>query len=310
MTETRGSALGLIGNTPLVHLARIHPGPGKVFAKAEFLNPGGSVKDRAARAIVERARADGQLAPGQAMVAMTSGNFGSGLALVGAVLDHPVIAVMSRGNSPERAAMIRAFAAEVLLVDQVDGGPGEVTGADIAAADAQAARIAQELGALLIDQFGDPASVAAHRTGTGPELLAQAGRIDAFVAAVGSGGTFIGVAAALKAARPKTLCIAVEPEGCAPLGGGIITKPRHLLQGAGYALVPPHWDAALMDESMTVTDAEAAEWRARLGREEGLHVGFTAAANACAAVRVATMLGEGATVATILCDTGLKYPGS
>jgi cysteine synthase A len=302
------STLDLIGNTPLITLARVHPGPGRIVAKAEFLNPGGSIKDRPARLILERARADGRLQAGQPVVALTSGNFGAGLAVVGAVLGHRIIAVMSSGNSAERRAMLTALGTEVVLTPQVDGGPGEVTGADIAAAAARAEELARDRGALLIDQFTDPASVEAHSLGTGPELLAQAGKIDMFVAAVGSGGTFVGVASCLKAHNPEILCVAVEPVGAQALAGHAITKPRHLLQGAGYGYQPPHWRPELMDRSIAIRDAEATQWRGILAAREGLYVGYTAAANVCAAVRLARQLPSDAVVATVLCDTGLKYP--
>lgn len=304
------SALSLIGNTPIVALDRLHPGPGRIFAKAEFLNPGGSIKDRPARLIVERARADGRLEPGQPIVTMTSGNFGSGLAIVGAVLGHPVITVMSAGNTLERRAMLAALGAEVALTPQVDGRPGEVTGADIAAAEVRAKQLAYERDGFLIDQFSDPASIEAHFLGTGPELMTQSGRLDAFVAAVGSGGTFVGVARFLKSRDPKVRCVAVEPLGAQVLGGKAITNPRHLLQGAGYGTVPPHWRPELMDRSIAVSDADAETWRKKLATVEGLYVGYTAAANVCAAARLAQELPSDAVIATILCDTGLKYPAT
>jgi cysteine synthase A len=298
----------LIGNTPLIELARVHGGPGRIVAKAEFLNPGGSIKDRPAKLIIERARADGRLRHGQDIVAMTSGNFGAGLAVVGAVLGHQIVAVMSAGNSPERRAMLTALGARVILTPQVDGRPGEVTGPDIAAAGAQAEQVALERGALLIDQFSDRSTVDAHFLTTGPELLAQTGRIDAFVAAVGSGGTFVGVASYLKSRNPTVLCIAVEPSGAQPLAGRAITQPRHLLQGAGYGRCPPQWRPELMDRSIAVNDSDAVAWRSMLAARGGLYLGYTAAANACAAARVSDELGGDSLVATVLCDTGLKYP--
>lgn len=304
------SASGLIGRTPLVALDRIHRGPGRIVAKAEFMQPGGSVKDRAALAIVEAARADGRLAPGQAVVEMTSGNMGAGLAVACAVLGHPLIVTLSAGNSPARAQMLEGLGAEVVLVPQVDGSPGKVTGADVAAAADHARAIARDRRAYYVDQFNAPEPVLAHERGTGREILEQAGGpVAGWVAAVGTGATFMGVARALKSASVMTWCVAVEPEGSAPLAGKAVVRPGHVLQGTGYGAIPPHWDAGLMDESIEIGDAEAEDWRRRLAREEGLYVGFSAAANVCAASRLlhSGRLPADSIVATVLCDTGLKY---
>jgi cysteine synthase A len=304
------SALDLIGMTPLVALDRVHGGPGRIVAKAEFLQPGGSVKDRAAKAIVLAARKDGRLGPGMPVVEMTSGNMGAGLAVVCAALGHPFIATMSAGNSPARARMMEGLGARVVLVPQVEGTPGRVTGADIAAAAGAAARIAGEEGGYYVDQFNAAEAVSAHETTTGPEILRQVGGpVQGWVAAVGTGATFTGVARALKAADRAILCAAVEPAGSEPLAGKPVGKPRHVIQGTGYGLVPPLWDAGLMDLSLAVSDEEAEDWRRRLAVREGLYVGLSAAANVCAAAR---LLGSGtlpadAVVATVLCDTGLKY---
>ena len=302
--------LDLIGNTPLVALDRVHDGPGRIVAKAEFMQPGGSVKDRAAKAVILAARADGRLLPGGPVVEMTSGNMGAGLAVVCAALGHPFVATMSAGNSPARARMMEGLGARVVLFPQVDGQPGQVTGADVAAAAEEAERIAGADGGFYVDQFNAAEAVAAHETTTGPEILTQnGGSVDAWVAAVGTGCTFIGVARALKAANPATLCAAVEPEGSAPLAGAPVTEARHIMQGTGYGLVPPQWDGGLMDLSLTVTDTEVEDWRRKLAVREGLYVGFSSAANVCAAVRLlrSGRLRPDATVATVLCDTGLKY---
>jgi cysteine synthase A len=206
--------------------------------------------------------------------------------------------------------MLEALGAEVVLVPQVDGSPGEVTGADIAAATREAIRIAEDRGAFYVDQFNNPDSIRAHEEGTGPELWEQMqGRIDAFVACVGSGGTFVGTSRFLKRQSPAIVCAAVEPSGAEVLAGKAVVKARHKLQGTGYGFVPSHWDAKLMDLSIAVSDGEAEEWREKLARQEGLHVGYSAAANVCAAVRLleSGRLCENSRVATVLCDTGLKY---
>jgi cysteine synthase A len=305
----RASVLDLIGHTPLVALDRVHPGPGRLVAKAEFLQPGGSMKDRVARAILAAARQDGRLAPGGVVVEMTSGNMGAGLAVACAALGHPLVVTMSAGNSPQRARMLEALGAEVVLVPQVDGAPGRVTGADIAAAAVTARDIAAARSGFFVDQFNAPEGPCAHEQ-TGAEIWQQTGgRVDAFATCVGTGATFVGVARALKARNPSVLCAAVEPEGCEPLAGKPTTKAQHLLQGAGYGAIPPLWEQALMDVSVAVSDTDAETWRRRLAKQEGLHVGFSAAANVCAAVRqlASGRLRADAIVATILCDTGLKY---
>lgn len=304
------SVLDLIGRTPLIALDRIHDGSGRIVAKAEFLQPGGSVKDRAAKAILLAARNDGRLKPGMAVIEMTSGNMGAGLAVVCAALGHPFIATMSAGNSPARARMMEGLGARVILIPQVDGTPGRVTGADVVAAAEAAARISRDEGAFYVDQFNAMEGTAAHETTTGPEILDQVGgRLDGWVAAVGTGCTFMGVARALKASNPAILCAAVEPEGSEPLAGKKVIKAQHIVQGTGYGLVPPHWEAGLIDLSLTVTDAEVEYWHRRLAAREGLYVGYSAAANVCVAAKLlrSGQLRENATVATILCDTGLKY---
>ncbi len=304
------SALDLIGGTPLIALDRVHPGPGRILAKAEFMQPGGSVKDRAARAILLAARADGRLAPAAPVVEMSSGNMGAGLAVACAALGHPLLVTLSAGNSPQRARMLEALGAEVVLVPQVDGVPGQVTGADVAAAVESAQRLAGKRGGFYVDQFHAPEGVAIHRDTTGPEIWAQSeGRVDAWVASVGTGATFLGVAAALRARDPRVVCVAVEPDGCRPLAGELVTKPRHVLQGTGYGSVPPHWDPGLMDLAVAVTDDEVVRWRRLLATREGLHVGYSAAANVCvaAALLISGRLPADAVAVTVLCDSGLKY---
>ena len=304
------SAAGLIGQTPLVELSRVLRGPGRILAKGEFMQPGGSVKDRAARAIIEAARADGRLKPGAPVVEMTSGNMGAGLAVICAALGHPLVVTMSAGNSPQRARMLEALGAEVILVPQIAGEPGQVTGPDIAAAARIAEKLAAERGGFYVDQFHAPEGKAAHEGGTARELIdAACGSIDGWVACVGTGCTFLGVARALRRANPSVMCSVVEPAGCQVLAGQAVTKAKHLMQGAGYGSVPPMWEPELMSSSIAVSDEEVTAWKRRLAIDEGLYVGFTAAANVCAATKMLSsgVLAPNATVATVLCDTGLKY---
>jgi len=241
---------------------------------------------------------------------MTSGNMGAGLAIVCAAFEHPFTAVMSAGNSPARASMMRGLGAEVVLTAQVDGTPGRVTGKDIAAATAAAVTLAAESGAFYVDQFNSVDCVAAHETTTGPELWAQLdGQIDAFVACVGSAGSFVGIARFLKAKNPAIRCVCVEPKGAEILAGRAVTKASHLLQGTGYGLVPPLWQSELMDGAISISDEEAEQWRWLIGSQEGLYVGYSAAANVCAAVQLlkSGVLSAASHVVTLLCDTGLKY---
>lgn len=303
------SSLFLIGNTPLLQLSRIYRGPGQLFGKAEFMSPGGSVKDRAALHIVRDAYASGKLRRGQGIVEMTSGNMGAGLAIVAGVYGHRFTAVMSAGNSPARAAMLRGLGAEVVLVPQVDGGPGQVTGNDIAAAIEQAQILSVETGDFYVDQFHNPSSVKAHLDGTGPEIFCDLNTICAFVAAAGSGGTFVGVSKYLKQQNRDIICAVVEPEGAEVLAGKPVVRARHNMQGIGYGMALPHWEENLADLYLSVSSEQAEHFRNRLAREEGLYVGYSAAANVCASIALmeSGQLGKSPAVATILCDTGLKY---
>jgi cysteine synthase A len=290
------SAVEAIGRTPLVELARIARGSGgRILAKLEYLNPGFSKKDRIARQIVEDAEADGALAPGQTVVELTSGNTGTGLAIVCAVKGHPFIAVMSKGNSPERARMMRALGAEVVLVDQApESRVGEVSGRDLELVEQAAQRVARERRAFRADQFRHAGNFRAHYLHTGPEILEQSGgAFDAFCDFAGTGGTFAGCAAAFRERNPDVRCYVVEPD-----------NPRHRIQGGGYSMAGlPMLEYARPDGAIVVSDREAIETARRLAREEGVFAGFSSGANVAAALRLA----PGKTVVTIVNDSGLKY---
>jgi cysteine synthase A len=290
------SAVEAIGRTPLVELSRIARGSGgRVLAKLEYLNPGFSKKDRIARQIVEDAEADGTLAPGQTVVELTSGNTGTGLAIVCAVKGHQFVAVMSRGNSAERARMMRALGAEVVLVDQApESRVGEVSGRDLELVEEAAQRITRERGAFRADQFRHAGNFRAHYLHTGPEILEQSGGpFDAFCDFAGTGGTFAGCAAAFRERNPSVQCFLVEPD-----------NPQHRIQGGGYAMPElPMLDYARPDGTIVVSDEEAMETARRLAREEGIFAGFSSGANVAAALRLA----RGKTVVTIINDSGLKY---
>jgi cysteine synthase A len=307
------SVLDAVGNTPAVWLDRLTAGlPGRVLLKLESLNPTGSVKDRAALQCVLDAEAAGLLRPGSIVVELTSGNMGIGLAMVCAIRGYRMIAVMSEGNSPERRLLLRAYGAEIELVPQTPGGvPGKVSGDDLALVEARTSALVAALGAWRPDQFRNPSNPRAHELGTGPELRAQAGgRLDAFVAIVGTGGTFLGVARALKARGAGVRCLAVEPAGAQPLAGLPIADPAHALQGAGYAMIPPQWEAALCDGTIAIADDEAIATARALAATEGILAGYSTGANVAAALRLAADAPDGFTVATIACDTGTRYASS
>ncbi len=307
----KNNILELIGNTPLMELSKIHKGEGRIFVKAEFLQPGGSVKDRAAKKIIELAYANGKLKKGQPVVEMTSGNMGAGLTIVCNFLGNPFIAVMSEGNSPERAKMLKNLAEEIVLTKQVEGKPGKVTGKDIEVATEKAKEIAVDRNAFYVDQFNNDGSILANYEGTGPEIWQSLnGEFDAFVSSVGSGGTFTGCSKYIKSQNEDILCAVVEPEGCEILAGKEITKSEHLLQGTGYSLIPPHWDKSITDVYLSVSDNEAIEYKNLLAEREGLYVGYSSAANVCAAIKLLkseNIENPDPKIVTILCDTGLKY---
>jgi cysteine synthase A len=304
------SILDAIGWTPLVALDRLGEGlPGRVVLKIEGANPGASIKDRAALHCIEAAEREGRLQPGGVVVELTSGNMGTGLAIVCAIKGYRFIAVMRVGNSRERVQMLRALGAEVDLVPQMPGGvPGQVSGDDLALVEERTRELVRTLGAYRPDQFNNPANLRAHEQTTGPEIWAQTeGAVTHFCAIVGTGGTFLGTARALKARNPAVRCIAVEPEGSPVIAGKPITDPRHTLQGAGYAAVPPQWDAALCDGTLAIGDDEALAMARALATREGIFAGFTSGANVAAALRLARDAPAGSLIATVACDSGLKY---
>jgi cysteine synthase A len=309
--RTLPSAIEAIGGTPLVELSRIVRGlDGRILAKLDYLNPGFSKKDRIARQIIEDAEDDGSLRQGQTVVELTSGNTGTGLSIVCAIKGYPFVAVMSRGNSMERARMMRALGAEVVLVDQMPGSqPGQVSGDDLAPVEQEAQRIVAERRAFRADQFRLRGNFRAHYLHTGPEILQQSGyAINAFCDFVGTGGSFAGCAAAFKQHDPAIRCFIVEPEGAAVLSGQPVTNPNHRIQGGGYAMRDlPLLNPAHIDGYVQVSDDEAIGVARRLAREEGIFAGFSSGANVAAALRLLQGPCRGETVAVLICDSGLKY---
>jgi len=270
------SILQSIGNTPLIRLSRVSSG--NVFAKAEFLNPGGSVKDRVARYLIESAEREGALKPGMTIIEATSGNTGIGLTLVGVQKGYPVICVMPENMSEERKRIVKAFGGEVLYTPASGSLSGSMERVkEIVSEDPEKYFIA--------DQFVNPHNPELHYRETGPEIWEDTGgEIDVFVAGVGSGGTLQGIGTYLKERNEGIKVVAVELKNSASLLG---REPGlHQIQGIGDGFVPDVLDVNLVDMVITVSDEEAVETTRRLSREEGLLVGTSSGANVCAALHV------------------------
>lgn len=293
MTATAGTILDFIGNTPLLRLGRV--APGEILGKAEFLNPGGSIKDRVALHILRRAKESGALKPGAVIVEATSGNTGIGITLVGAQLGHRVIIVMPENMSEERKKIIRALGAELILTPPEESLPGCL---------AKVEELKRTLPEVFVPgQFVNPDNPGAHYGFTGPELWRQAGgRVDVFVAGVGSGGTLMGVGRYLREQNPKVQIVAVEPKNSAALLG---REPGlHVIQGIGDGFVPDVVDRNKIDIVMTVTDEDAVEMTRRIAQVEGVLVGTSSGAN----VWCASHFADGKrVVATVLPDRAERY---
>jgi cysteine synthase A len=292
------NVLSLIGNTPLVRLAKLVPqGAASVWAKCEQLNPGGSVKDRIALAMVEAAEHSGQLKPGAWVVEPTSGNTGIGLAIVCARKGYRLVLSMPESMSLERRALLAAYGVEIVLTRAERGMEGAIEAAN---------DIVRTRGAFMPSQFDNPENPHAHAR-TAQEILDAMGadRVDAVVAAVGTGGTVSGVGRALKRLHQATRMIAVEPAQSPVLSGGEPGPTK--IQGIGAGFVPANYDASVVDAIARVDDRDAWDTKRRLAREEGLLVGISAGANVKVAIDVARELGDGKHVITFLCDTGERY---
>lgn len=292
------SLLELVGKTPLVKIRRIVPdGAATLWAKCEHLEPAGSVKDRICLAMIEAAERDGRLRPGMTVVEPTSGNTGIGLAHVCAVKGYKLVLTMPRSMSLERRALLKALGAEIVLTD-----PERVMDGALEAA----RRIAEERSAFMPQQFENPANPETHERTTAQEILeAMEGiAVDAFVAAVGTGGTVSGVGRALKRVNAATRVHAVEPASSPVLAGGAPGPSK--IQGLNAGFVPANYDAGIVDGLIHVSDRDAWETKRALAHE-GLLVGISAGANVFAAAQIARELGPGKNVVTILCDTGERY---
>ena len=301
--------LDVVGQTPLIALDRLTAGlPSRVLVKLEASNPGLSVKDRAALQIIVDAETRGLIRPGDTVIERTSGNMGTGLAIACALKGYKLVVVMSAGNTLERQKAIRALGAKVVLVPQVTGKPGQVTGDDLKRVEVVTNELTAKLKAFRADQFKNPSSVRAHFTGTGPEIWKQtAGKVDVFVSMVGSSGTFTGVSRYLKKKNPGVKCVVVEPTAASILSGRRKHPGRHKLQGVGYMEIPQLYDASLVDEFISIGDAEAMRTARAMGKKEGILAGFTSGANVAAALRLAKKSKRPLNIVTVATDSGLKY---
>jgi cysteine synthase len=289
----------LIGNTPLVRLNRLSkPGAATIYGKVEFFNPGGSVKDRICLNMINEAERQGTLKPGGTIVEPTSGNTGIGLALVAAVRGYKLILVMPESMSMERASLLSSYGAQLVLTPAWEGMKGSIKEAE--------SILAQNPSYFMPNQFSNPANPAMHRMTTAVEIWdALNGQVDAFVAAVGTGGTITGCGEVFKEKNPSVKVIAVEPAGSPVLSGG--DPGPHKIQGIGAGFIPKVLNQKIIDRVITVTDDEAYQTAKQLSKKEGLLVGISAGANVFAAQKVADELGQGKNVVTILCDTGERY---
>src|SRR6266481_1454081 len=288
----------LVGETPMLRLRRIVPaGAADIFAKLENLNPGGSVKDRAAIGMIQGAEAEGRLKPGSTIVEATAGNTGIGLALIGVNKGYRVIVCVPEKFAEEKVTIMRALGAEVVRTPDGEGMQGAI-------------KKARELGASIPGsftalQFENPANPDYHHDTTAAEIFEQMqGNLDAVVVGVGTGGTFTGVARFMKKKLPKVRCVAVETEGSV-LGGG--PPGPHKVEGIGSSFIPKTFDRSVCDEIIMVTDKDAFETVAQLARLEGILGGSSSGANVFAAIQVAKKLGQGKRVVTIIPDLSERY---
>lgn len=296
------SVAELVGKTPLLELqnyAKQNQLPARLLAKLEYLNPAGSVKDRIAKAMLEDAEASGKLQPGATIIEPTSGNTGIGLAAMAAAKGYKVLITMPETMSVERRNLMKAYGAELVLTDGAAGMKGAI---------AKAEELAQTIpGAWIAGQFENPANPAAHRATTGPEIWEDTeGKVDIFVAGVGTGGTISGVGAYLKEKNPAVRIVAVEPADSPVLSGG--AAGAHKIQGIGAGFVPATLDTGVYDETITVTSEDAFAAGRAIARSEGVLVGISAGAALFAAQQLAQRAeNRGKTIVVLLPDTGDRY---
>ena len=292
----------MIGRTPLMELTRIEKAYGlkaRVLAKLEYLNPAGSVKDRVAKEMIDEAERTGKLGPGSVIIEPTSGNTGIGLAAVAAARGYRSIIVMPETMSMERRQLMKAYGAELVLTKGVEGMKGAI---------AKAEELADEIpGSFIPGQFVNPSNPKAHRESTGPEIYEDTdGKVDVFVAGVGTGGTITGVGEYLKSKNPAVRIVAVEPASSAVLSSG--EAGAHKIQGIGAGFIPEVLNTSIYDEIIPVSDEDAFAAGKSIGRKEGILVGISSGAAAFAAIELAKRSeNEGKTIVVLLPDTGDRY---
>ena len=292
----------MIGRTPLMELTRIEKAYGlkaRVLAKLEYLNPAGSVKDRVAKEMIDEAERTGKLGPGSVIIEPTSGNTGIGLAVVAAARGYRIIIVMPETMSMERRQLMKAYGAELVLTKGVEGMKGAI---------AKAEELADEIpGSFIPGQFVNPSNPKAHRESTGPEIYEDTdGKVDVFVAGVGTGGTITGVGEYLKSKNPAVRIVAVEPASSAVLSSG--EAGAHKIQGIGAGFIPEVLNTSIYDEIIPVSDEDAFAAGKSIGRKEGILVGISSGAAAFAAIELAKRSeNEGKTIVVLLPDTGDRY---
>ncbi len=299
MTDIYNSVTELIGKTPIVKLNKLVPeDSADVFVKLEFFNPGGSVKDRIALSMIEKAEHDGLLKPGDTIIEPTSGNTGIGLSMVGVAKGYKVIIVMPETMSIERRLLMKGYGAELILTPGGDGISGSIR---------EAERLAKENGYFLPLQFENEANPLVHEKTTGPEIHQAFGvnGLDAFVAGIGTGGTITGAGRELKRVYPKIELVGVEPAESAILEGK--EAGPHKIQGIGTGFVPKTLDTSVYDKVLSVTGDEAMETAREVGRKEGILVGISSGAAIAAALKVAKELGKGKKVLAVVPDNGERY---
>ena len=312
MYDVKASILSAIGNTPMVKLNRTGCKNVEIYVKLEYYNPSFSIKDRIAIGMIEDAERKGIIKQGDYVIAKTSGNTGTGLAIACAVKGYRFMAVMSAGNTVEKAQMLKALGAEVVIVpQQPDEEPNTVSRKDNEAVEKKTEELTEKLHAYRPNQYINPVNYLVHEYTTGNEIISQTdGNIDAFVAYVGTGGTFVGISSALKKFRSDIKCYPVEPESAQFLAGKPVITTRHKIQGGGHAIKPPYWDESLVDGYLSVSDEEAIFAARHMAATEGIFTGYSGGANVAAAMKLDETMNRGSIVVTILPDSGLKYLSS
>ncbi|WEG14722.1 cysteine synthase A [Pullulanibacillus sp. KACC 23026] len=298
MVRVANSVAELVGQTPIVKLNRVvDDNSAEVYLKLEYFNPGSSVKDRIALAMIEAAEEEGLIKPGvDTIIEPTSGNTGIGLAMIAAAKGYEAIFVMPETMSMERRNLLRAYGAKLVLTPGAEGIKGSI---------AKAEQLANDNGYFMPQQFKNPANPEVHRRTTGKEIVEQMDQLDAFVSGIGTGGTISGAGSVLREKFPNVKIVAVEPADSAVLSGG---KPGpHKLQGLGTGFVPDTLDTKIYDEIVAVTTEEAFAAARRVGREEGILTGISSGAAIHAALKVAKELGKGKKVLAIVPDNGERY---